>query len=437
MKQSKFFDTTLKAGPKKKVVGVFQFITKGSIVDKASEIREDTQLRKRAPEIGSADQEDYKQLSRKLKRTGVKRVAARQTHFNPVNPIDPWDLALIPQGQPLYIPLSHLKDLPSEYSLKDLNSLDREKVWDSIAFHDFALSKLKTLHPDSSFLNPKFSEPVPPMDQSAINEMFKPKIVQPVLQTRLTKEEKKKAAKEKRREFMKEMQEKIKYGLMEAPPPKVKLTNFMRTLANQAVQDPTAVEQEVRKIVAENQKKHKERNEARKLTKEQKQEKLMKKLKKDSAKECRVCVFLVKVSSGLIQSLHDFKIRAKVDKNAQDLALNGFCLVPAKDVSHILPVAIIVEAGPKYLKFFKRLLLHRIDWTARRGRKTNTSMEDNTEGVEENKHCRLVWEGTINDHIFPKWSIIEIRNEFEARKLLADRGVEEYWDMTLAKFKAE
>jgi hypothetical protein len=101
------------------------------------------------------------------------------------------------------------------------------------------------------------------MDQSAINEMFKPKIVQPVLQTRLTKEEKKKAAKEKRREFMKEMQEKIKYGLMEAPPPKVKLTNFMRTLANQAVQDPTAVEQEVRKIVAENQKKHKERNEAR------------------------------------------------------------------------------------------------------------------------------------------------------------------------------
>lgn len=148
---------------------------------------------------------------------------------------------------------------------------------------------------DSEHLNPKIFETQSGIDQSRLDEMFKPRAIQPVLQTRLTKEEKKKQAKEKRREYQKELQEKIKYGIIPPPPPKVKLSNFMRTLANEAVQDPTKVEQEVRKLVEETQKKHIERNEARKLTAEQKRDKMMKKLKKDSAKECRVCIFLLRV----------------------------------------------------------------------------------------------------------------------------------------------
>ena len=97
-------------------------------------------------------------------------------------------------------------------------------------------------------------------------------------------EEKKKAARDKRKEYMRELQEKIKYGLMEAPPPKVKMNNFMRILANEAAADPTKVELEVKKMIDKRQQDHIERNESRKLTKEQKQEKMINKLKKDLSK---------------------------------------------------------------------------------------------------------------------------------------------------------
>lgn len=133
--------------------------------------------------------------------------------------------------------------------------------------------------------------------------------------------------------------------------------------------------------------------------------------------------------------MKDFKIKAKVQKNAEELALNGFCLVPARDLADV-PTVLAVEAGPKYMKFFKRLLLHRVDWDARRGRKKQpeqAAQMDLEVDRSADHHIQLVWEGIVADHMFPKWSIKEIRSEAEGRKQFADRGVEEYWDMALAK----
>ena len=89
------------------------------------------------------------------------------------------------------------------------------------------------------------------------------------------------------------------------------------------------------------------------------------------------------------------------------------------------------------MKFFKRLLLHRIDWNSNRKRKSTEPMLTETDGLDSSGGCKLVWEGTTADHVFPKWSIREVRNDLEARKHFVDRGVEEYWDLALAKAREE
>lgn len=63
-------------------------------------------------------------------------------------------------------------------------------------------------------------------------------------------------------------QDKIKLGLMPPPPNKVKINNMMNVLTDDAIQDPTHLENEVRKAMALRKQQHQERNDARKLTKE-------------------------------------------------------------------------------------------------------------------------------------------------------------------------
>lgn len=66
-------------------------------------------------------------------------------------------------------------------------------------------------------------------------------------------QETKKLRKQRREEREKEKQDLIRQGLLEAPPPKVKLSNMMRVLGNEAVADPSAVEAQVRSQMLERQ----------------------------------------------------------------------------------------------------------------------------------------------------------------------------------------
>lgn len=70
----------------------------------------------------------------------------------------------------------------------------------------------------------------------------------------LTKKERKKLRRQNRAELLKEEQEKIRLGLIPPPEPKVKISNLMRVLGNEAVQDPTKVEEYVRNQMAKRQK---------------------------------------------------------------------------------------------------------------------------------------------------------------------------------------
>jgi pre-mRNA processing factor 3 (PRP3) len=75
----------------------------------------------------------------------------------------------------------------------------------------------------------------------------------PLAAAALCPQEQRKLRKQRREEREKEKQELIRQGLLEAPQPKVKISNLMRVLGEEATADPTAIEAQVRLQMAERQ----------------------------------------------------------------------------------------------------------------------------------------------------------------------------------------
>lgn len=107
----------------------------------------------------------------------------------------------------------------------------------------------------------------------------------------LTKKERKKLRRQRRQEAQKEKQDKIRLGLLPPDPPKVKISNLMRVLGNEAIQDPTKIEAKVRREMEQRQKQHELANEQRKLTPEERRAKIMTKVKEDQKMSNEVAVF--------------------------------------------------------------------------------------------------------------------------------------------------
>lgn len=80
---------------------------------------------------------------------------------------------------------------------------------------------------------------------------------------------------------------------MPAPEARVTMSNFMKVMAKEAIQNPTACERKVQQIVTKRVNEHVARNEAGKLNKDQKEAKMKRKHDRDTANECKMCVFRV------------------------------------------------------------------------------------------------------------------------------------------------
>ncbi len=107
----------------------------------------------------------------------------------------------------------------------------------------------------------------------------------------LTKEEQKKSRRLRRSEALKERQEKQRLGLLPPDAPKIKLSNLMRVVGEQAVSDPTQIEKMVREQVMKRAMDHQQTNDERKLTPEQRAEKRAKKLAADAKGLTHVALF--------------------------------------------------------------------------------------------------------------------------------------------------
>merc|ERR1712166_863706 len=108
-------------------------------------------------------------------------------------------------------------------------------------------------------------------------------------------------------------------GLAEAPENKLKISNFMKSLVNDAVQDPTMIERGVKKQVKERSDAHNKRNTVRKLTAEERKARKHKKLTEDTTKQTHVAVFKV-------NDLSSRKNRYKVDVSASENNFTG-CVI--------------------------------------------------------------------------------------------------------------
>ncbi|NXX64475.1 PRPF3 protein, partial [Spizella passerina] len=230
----------------------------------------------------------------------------------------------------------------------------------------------------------------------------------------------------------------------------VRISNLMRVLGTEAVQDPTKVEAHVRAQMAKRQKAHEEANAARKLTAEQRKAKKVKKLKEDVSQGVHIAVYRVR---NLSNPAKKFKIEA----NAGQLYLTGV-VVLHKDVN-----VVVVEGGPKAQKKFKRLMLHRIKWdeqtsntkgegerccAAGRGggnpappQRLNELYcvvfadddESDEESVKKTNKCSLVWEGTAKDRSFGEMKFKQCPTENMAREHFKKHSAEHYWDLALSE----
>ena len=246
----------------------------------------------------------------------------------------------------------------------------------------------------------------------------------------LTAQEQAKLRRQRRMADLKEQQAKIRLGLEPAPPPKVKKSNLMRVLGEEAVKDPTAVEARVNREIAERLQKHLEMNEERKLTKEQVHEKLAEKQDKDAAKGIYASVYK-------IDSLSNGRHRFKIAKNADQMSLTGVCILHPKFN------LVVVEGGQHSIKFYKKLMLNRIDWTENSA--PNSVREGNKEALvswlqAEDKNglkdlslnkCVLLWEGELRTRQFRKFGSKICETDAAAKEGLQRAKMESFW--TLAK----
>ncbi|KAI9294688.1 PRP3-domain-containing protein [Neoconidiobolus thromboides FSU 785] len=221
----------------------------------------------------------------------------------------------------------------------------------------------------------------------------------------LTKQERKKLRRQRRAEELKEKQEKIRLGLLPPEQTKVKLSNLMRVLASETVENPTQIEAQVRSQVADRKREHEKQNEERKLTDEQRREKIRKKAVED-VRQNGLLSLVFKVRN-LDSKQHKFK----VDKNATQNQLSGmgilnnnFCLI-------------VVEGGPKGIKRYKKLMLRRIQW------------DESSSDPDSANYCHLVWEGEIHSRQFKGFSFKPCPTDSIVRQTLSKFKAEHYWDL--------
>lgn len=248
----------------------------------------------------------------------------------------------------------------------------------------------------------------------------------------LTQKEQKKVRRQRRMADLKEKQAKIRLGLEPPPPPKVKKSNLMRVLGEQAIQDPTAVEARVNREIAERKHIHDQTNEDRMLTKEQRHEKLEKQQAEDAAKGIHVRVYK-------IDSLANAKHRYQVSINADQNKLTGVCIMHPKFN------LVIVEGGEHSIRAYDKLMLNRIKWQEMEAPKS--LQEGNREAQvkwleaeDENgelrdltfNKCELIFSGEEKARAFRKWVGARVcETDSQAKDVLARAKMDSFW--TIAK----
>ena len=246
----------------------------------------------------------------------------------------------------------------------------------------------------------------------------------------LTKEEQAKLRRQRRMADLKEQQAKIRLGLEEPPPPKVKKGNLMRVLGQEAVKDPTAVEARVNREIAQRKQDHEEMNEDRKLTKEQRLEKLARQQAEDVAKGMHVRVYK-------IDSLANGKHRYQIGINAEQQSLTGVCIM------HPKMNLVVVEGGEHSIRFYDKLMQQRIKWQEMEAPRAveegnREALAKWLEAEDENgelkdlslNKCDMIFRGEEKQRAFRKWVGARVcETDAQAKDVLSRAKMESFWNV--------
>ncbi|SPQ94618.1 unnamed protein product (mitochondrion) [Plasmodiophora brassicae] len=263
-------------------------------------------------------------------------------------------------------------------------------------------AKLSSLVEHPVPLKPRAEPPPPP--------------VQPMV---LTEKEKKKIRRMRKLEKQREVRDKIRLGLAAPPQPRITLKNMFRVMPHEAIEDPTAVEAKARAEMEKRQVEHHLQNESRRLTPQQRAEKKRKKLEEDTSREVVVAVFRV-------DRLDMPQNRFKMSVNAEELKLTG-CMICFEGCN-----VVVVEGGPRGIRKYTRLMLHRIKWVPEQNHADDEDDDDEDQDDVKSSpgnHCCLVWRGVVVKRSFSGFRVHSCVSEEQARKIVADKHLGHYWDM--------
>ena len=257
---------------------------------------------------------------------------------------------------------------------------------------------------------------------------------------RLTTKEQKKLRTQRRKAREQERQDMIRQGLLEPPPPKVKISNLMRVLGAEATADPTAIEQRVRQEMAARQQAHEDRNASRQLTPGERKEKALRKMFGDGedgggGAETWCCVYRVERLNSRLNQL-------KVCLNAEENHLHGvgFKLADAFCV-------VVVEGGRKAVTRFDKVMTKRMDWSlsdpppgpedpddpasVAAAAAAAAAAEEDEAAAGPNK-CIRVWRGLVDAPKLRRFKFELIKTANGAAAYLGDKGLKHVWDLACA-----
>ncbi|KAF8582545.1 PRP3-domain-containing protein [Ramaria rubella] len=376
--------------PKERVGRNFRFNQKGKYVALGNQLRQDAQLEELKQRIADSAKKAGLDSEFEVAEKNVRREAPPVAEW--------WDAALLPS-----------------------------KTYDDIALGLSALN----IRSSGSPINLYVQHPIPIPGHGEKNKVA----LKPLM---LTKKEQKKMRKQRRQAELQDKRDRIRMGLVPPDAPKVRLSNLMKVLTSDAVQDPTKVEARVRREVAMRKHQHDKMNAERKLTDEQRKEKVETKKVEEERKGLIGAAFKIKTLS---DPSHRFKVR----KNAEQMNLTGLCIFnPAFNL-------VYVEGAPKFVRQYKRLMLNRMQWTEaarpRGAEDVEIEVEDDGEdtativgkgkGKEvmtdegivslEDNRCDLVWEGQIADRAFRNFKPKSCPTDTTAKEALGMK-LSGHWD---------
>jgi len=242
--------------------------------------------------------------------------------------------------------------------------------------------------------------------------------VPPPQPLKLTKRELKKLRTQRRQAREAEKQDLIRQGLLEPAKPKVKLSNLYRVLGEQAVADPTFLEMETKKQMAERQAAHDDRNMARMLTPAERKAKKERKMFDDNGVDLITAVYRV-------ERMDNPQNRYKVDINARENHMTGVLLITPEFS------LVVVEGCGKAHKRYAKLMLRRIDWSLpppKQGKGADDDEEEEDEEEGPTNACNLVWEGIVKKPAFQGFKVEQCSSVEHAQQVLTLRNVSHYWD---------